>query len=389
MIIDCDSHIMPGDAFAHVDPTLAGRMPTIRLDQRGAFADLEYPGNPAYIPGTTPLPPAHPSHGLSFAGNTDMEARMADYQAMGIDAHLALPQLTGWWSYLIEPATAAAMAHSWNLSLLELMERYPGRVLGAALVALQDVDAAIRELRWAARQGFSTVMLDYIYPVPAHPFGTTLASHRELWPFFEAVEALDIPIILHAVQHGHRILNCPRFLENGLDLCAPSDAQLNLVSLIASGLLDDFPGLKFIYAETGTAYIKPLATQMDARFGHTPIRYDDEGFTAHMRRREHASFRDLLLVPPSVTRERNLQPPSHYFRKNIFWTIETEEPELAEAIAFAGATQFLFATDYPHNDAGGRMKFEDVRLLDEHPAISDPDKELIRCGNARRLFKLD
>jgi predicted TIM-barrel fold metal-dependent hydrolase len=53
-----------------------------------------------------------------------------------------------------------------------------------------------------------------------------------------------------------------------------------------------------------------------------------------------------------------------------------------------GAERFLFATDYPHDDPGGKMKFEDVRLLKENPRISETAKELIRWQNARRLFDL-
>jgi len=40
--------------------------------------------------------------------------------------------------------------------------------------------------------------------------------------------------------------------------------------------------------------------------------------------------------------------------QNYFWTIETEKSELTDAVEFLGAERFL-ATDYPHNDAGGRM----------------------------------
>jgi predicted TIM-barrel fold metal-dependent hydrolase len=59
---------------------------------------------------------------------------------------------------------------------------------------------------------------------------------------------------------------------------------------------------------------------------------------------------------------------------------------LSEAIEFLGAERFLFATDYPHDDPGGRMKFQDVELLRENPKISEADKELIRWRNADRLF---
>jgi predicted TIM-barrel fold metal-dependent hydrolase len=388
MIIDCDSHVMPTDAFAYVDAKFAARVPRLKFDADGLFTDLDFPENPAHFAGTTPLPVAHSSHGLSYRGNSDIDARMRDYEQVGADRHFALPQLTGWWNYLIEPGLAAQMAHSWNVSLLRIMHAYPEKFLGVALVALQDVSSAIRELDWAVAEGFRALVLDYVYPVVEHPYGTTLSSHPELWPFFARVQEHDVPIFLHAVQHGHRMLNNPRFLAHGLDLMAPSDAQLNLVTLITSGLLDDFPDLKFIHAETGTAYIKSLAETMDARFDHIPVRFDEEGFTAGSRRRDNDSFRDMRLVPPTVLRERNTRYPSHYFRRNFFWTTETEEEELVEAIRFLGVEHFLFATDYPHNDPGGRMKFRDVELMREHPHLSAQDKEAIFAGNAQRLFKL-
>lgn len=389
MIIDCDSHIMPRDAFQHVGSEFSFRAPRLKFDEDQLFVDLDFPENPAVqIPGTTPLPVGHSSHGLSYRGNSDIEARLADYERMGVDSHFALPQLTGWWNYLIERELAVAIAHSWNLSLWGLMRRYPRQVLGVAVIPLQDVSASIRELEWATSEGFPAVLLDYVYPVAEHPYGTTLSSHPELWPFFQRVQELDVPIFLHAVQHGHRVLNNPRFQAHGLDLCAPSDSQLNLVSLITSGLLDDFPGLKIIHAETGTAYIKPLAQLMDARFEHIPVRFDEEGFTAGSRRRANPSFQDLRQIPPTVMREKNVHYPSHYFKQNFFWTIETEEAELVDAIEYLGAERFLFATDYPHNDPGGRMKFQDVQLLQDNSRISEADKEAIRSGNAKQLFKL-
>jgi predicted TIM-barrel fold metal-dependent hydrolase len=51
-----------------------------------------------------------------------------------------------------------------------------------------------------------------------------------------------------------------------------------------------------------------------------------------------------------------------------------------------GATQFLFATDYPHDDPGGRMKHKDVQLFEANRDISEADKKLIWHGNAERLL---
>ena len=376
---------MPVDAFSHVPKAMQTLVPQLVFNDDGILTGVNFPGAPAPVLGTTPLPA--PGSGAHYPGNSDMTARLQEYRSMGIDAQLILPQFTGWWSYLIEPELAQSLAHSWNLSMLRLMTENPGIIYGVALVALQDVEQAVGEMQWARDNRFPAVVLDHTFPVREHPYGTTLGSHRELWPFFRSAEALEMPIFLHAVQHGHRIVNLLNFQYDGLDLFAPRDAQMNLVSLITSGLLDDFPGLKFIHAEMGTKAIKSLAQRLDGNFQSTVLSYeDDEGASAGSRRR--LSPKAPQLVPPGVANEKNKLPPSDYFRKNFFWTIETEEPQFAEAVQLLGAERFLFATDYPHDDPGGRMKFKDVALLNAHPEISEGDKERIRCQNAIRLFRL-
>lgn len=385
MIIDCDTHFMPRDAFDSVDEPLKPLVPRLKFGAGGFLSGIEFPGAPPPVPGTTPLPA--PGSGAPYAGNTDMAARLKEYERLGIDRQLILPQFTGWWSYLIEPALACALARSWNVSMLRLMREHPGKVYGVALVALQDVAGAVREMEWAKENGLPAVVLDHTYPVREHPYGTTLGSHRELWPFFRKAEELEMPIFLHAVQHGHRIVNLLTFQHDGLDIFAPREAQMNLVSLITSGLLDDFPGLRFIHAEMGTKSIKSLARRLDAGFRHATVSYeDDEGATAGSRRR--LSPKAPQLVPAEVANEKNKLSPSRYFKNNFYWTIETEEAELAEAVEFLGAERFLFATDYPHDDPGGRMKFKDVEFLAAHPTLSESDKEKIRWQNAKSLFDI-
>jgi predicted TIM-barrel fold metal-dependent hydrolase len=86
--------------------------------------------------------------------------------------------------------------------------------------------------------------------------------------------------------------------------------------------------------------------------------------------------------------EKNKKPASHYFRNNFFFTIETEEAGFPESIDFLGADRFLFATDYPHDDPGGAMKFRDVELLAKHQRISEKDKQRIRFENAAEFLHL-
>ena len=387
MIIDCDTHIMPSDAFDDMPTEFRDKAPIPRYSEEGLLVDIDFPGGPPEVPGVTPLGP--PGSGASMKGLVDLQVRFDEMPVLGVDRQFILPQFSGWWTYMIEPALASAIARSYNLSNLRMMERYGDRIIGVALVQLQDVPAAIREMEWAQKEGFCAVVLDKVYPVQDHPYGESLGSHKELWPFFARAEEMEMPIYLHNIQHGHRISNLPNFQKDGLYLFAPQEGQVSLVSLVTSGLLDEFPGLQFIFTEAGTGFIKPLVERLDAAFNGPPVDYDGDADADVMRGVKAKLRRHRAFYGAEVFLEKNKKPASHYFRNNFYFTIETEEAELPEAIEFLGPERFLFATDYPHDDPGGSMKFRDVQLLAVNQNISDETKELIRHGNAERLFKLN
>jgi predicted TIM-barrel fold metal-dependent hydrolase len=384
MIIDCDSHFMPPDAFDDLDGRFKERAPRLLFDD-GLLKDIVFPAMPPQVPGTTPL--GAPGSGAIMTGLCDIEVRMADYEQLGIERHFILPQLSGWWSYLIDAELGAAMARSYNRAILRLIQRYPGKISGVALVPLQDVPAAIAEINWAKANGFQSAMLDKVYPVKEHPFGEPLGNRGELRPFFAAAEKMPMPLFLHNVQHGHRASNFMAFQRNGLHVFAPQEGQMSLVSLITSGLLDEFPRLQFIFTENGTGWIKPLVRRLDKALDGSLIDYDAEADVNNGQPNKLADrLRSLRAsLPPEEFLEKNKKPASHYFKNNFSFTIETEEPELPEAIEFLGADRFLFATDYPHDDPGGRMKFQDVELLRTNEKISEDAKESIRRLNAERL----
>jgi predicted TIM-barrel fold metal-dependent hydrolase len=384
MIVDCDTHFFPKDAFDYLEGALADRRPRLIFDG-DILRDIEFAEGPYANTAATPLPA--PGSGARYGGMADGASRMAAYAELGIEKQLVLPQFTGWWSYGIEPELGHGIAHSLNVSMLRFAQEHPGAVLPVALVALQDVPSAIAEAVWAHANGFKAVVLDYVMPVAENNLGSPTATHRELWPFFAKCEELDLPIYFHAVQHGHRLVNLRNFQMDGLDIFVPSEAQMNLVALITTGLLDRYPGLKIIHAEQGAGYIQPIAEWLDKLHGPVIAAYEEgEGATPGYRRKLAAKAPQLVTADEANEKNRHL--PSHYFRTNFYWTIETEEPELVDGIDFVGADRFLFATDYPHDDPGGAMKFEDVALLAANDRLSEAVKDQLRYGNAERVFNL-
>ncbi len=391
-LIDCDAHVFPRDSMDYLPPELAHLKPQFEYDEHGHLARTTYPeGWPsdgwAHLPGTTPNNRPGGGSGGKMDGMYDVEVRVQDLITLGIARQVLLPQFGGWgWSGLIEPKLAAAMARSHNLSVLSILKRHPERFFGGALIALQDVPSAIAEITWAHENGFSAVVVDETYAVEDHPFGEALGCVDHIWPIFEAAERLDMPIFLHRVQHGHRIANAVKFRKAGLDFMAPDDGQMTVVSLITSGLLDSYPGLKFIHTETSTGWLRPMVELMDALFAGSPPRsYADLGAQMLNRRTPPVA---TGLPPAEVTSAKNKLAPSSYFKENLWFTIETEERDLVDSVRFLGADRFLFATDYPHDDPGGQMKDKDAELFEANSGLTSDEKELIGHTNAELLFRL-
>ena len=97
MIIDCDTHFMPRDAFDGVSGPLQSSKPRLQFNDADLYVDVDFPGYPTEVAGTSPL--LAPGSGAMFKSLWDPESRMADYNhRLGIDQHVVLPQFSGWWS---------------------------------------------------------------------------------------------------------------------------------------------------------------------------------------------------------------------------------------------------------------------------------------------------
>jgi hypothetical protein len=127
MIIDCDTHVIPPDAFDYLGEEFAALRPVFHFDDKGHYWHCDFPGRPEEVPGTTPLPGIRGA-GTDFDGMCDMEARLEDFAKLGVDMQVIGPQFTAWWSYLIEPELATAMARSHKPGDAEDHEKLSGQV---------------------------------------------------------------------------------------------------------------------------------------------------------------------------------------------------------------------------------------------------------------------
>ena len=219
-------------------------------------------------------------HGVRYAGSPfmDVDVRLAAMDAAGIGRQLLSPNpLTYFGDLPRDDAVAFARRH--NDGLAALVAAHPHRLLGAAQLPVQDVDAAIAEARRAVRDlGLVALYVD------TDPGGRTL-DDPALDPFHEAVVALDVPLFVHPTPLGQADPRLRRF-DLDLQLGFAHDETLAVAALVFGGVLERHPGLDVCVSHGGgaAAYLAGrFARAVSTRAWASP-RLRADGFDAWFRR---------------------------------------------------------------------------------------------------------
>jgi hypothetical protein len=123
MIIDCDTHLMPREAFDGVDGDCIARKPTLKFNDDGLYVDVDFPGYPLEVTEPARYSLLIRREVQEFVGRPVAHGRLR--QEIGHRAACCLAAISGWWSYLVEAELATKMARSHNEALLRLMKEYP------------------------------------------------------------------------------------------------------------------------------------------------------------------------------------------------------------------------------------------------------------------------
>jgi predicted TIM-barrel fold metal-dependent hydrolase len=211
-VIDFDSHVLEPAAvwLEYLDPeyrTLARSSFWHEQDEFGSLTILNgrvvkerpngwLPRAAVWRPGMTDEDIATTDFRAEPAVNPgawDPRARLADLDAMGIDRQVLLPTLFGEYFPLIEnPDVAWALARAYNDWVKAFAAVAPDRLIPAAVLPIQAVSYAVRELKRVVEAGFGVVVLR-----PAFFEGQYLTSptYDALW---EAIEEAGVVAAVHA-----------------------------------------------------------------------------------------------------------------------------------------------------------------------------------------------
>src|SRR5712692_2049788 len=302
-----------------------------------------------------PLKPAD-AWDRSFGGtlgkiNYDPRVQLSDMDLEGIDVQVIFPSSALSDNSIKETDLAVARARAYNDWLAEFCSVDPDRLKGVAIVALQDVDAAIKEVRRAIQQlGHVAVMM------PTNVRDQDIGK-RQFWPFYEAVQGLGVPLAVHGGIHAAERMH-GRF-ESFIavhTVSFPFECMTAMVGLIYGGVPEVFPKMKIAILEGCCGWIPFLMDRMDEEF-------------------EKRGQREAPLLK---------RKPSEYIAsEQFFYGMEIDESTVPYVIQRIGADRLLYASDYPHWDTNWPHT---VSTFWGREDISEVDKRQILGENPQRLY---
>jgi len=329
MRIDIHSHLLLNRAFEGLDSEAKKFKPLIVRESTGELFMLVREKKYGPIPRQL----------------LDVQERIQDMDREGVDIQ-AVSVVPFTLLHEIRDDLAKAVCQAQNDLIADVVRQYRSRLVGIACVPLQNVDMAVEELERSIKDlGMKGVEI-------GSNIGGEYLDSLHLWPFYEKVEQLDVPLIVHPINVAGGERMTKYYLSNLIG--NPVDTSLAIASVIFGGVLDSFPRLKFCFVHAG-------------------------GFIPYQRGRLERGY-NVRKEPKLLVRK----PPSEYIKMMYFDTITHYAPALIYLISTSGADRVVLGSDYPY-DMGDPHPVSTVQALD---SISHEDKEKILGKNAAELLKI-
>ena len=340
--IDSDTHFTPLDAFADLDPKYAEQGPRLVELPSGRYR-IDYPARAPFVP--EHIKPLR----VNGRPKSDfkIEPRLAAMAQDGFDMQVLIPNNAPFY-YDVNAEMGANVSHAYNQAIARILKKYPDKFIGIAAVPLQDIKLAIAEAEYAIKElGLHSVIMYQ------NVNGKDLDSEF-LWPFYEAVEKMAVPLSVHGVDSGP-LIGVERFARYNLDVCLgfPFEVFTAISALIFSGVLDCFPTLRFGYFEVGIGWIPWLLDRLEMAYDARP-----------------------------AARERAKRRPKDCF-SNFFFSFGSEDSTLPDVVKRIGSSRLMIGSDYPHPDGTSPNT---IAMLQARAGLSQRDLDNLLGGTAAEFF---
>jgi predicted TIM-barrel fold metal-dependent hydrolase len=287
-------------------------------------------------------------------GGRDIAHRLADQERDGVAAEVIYPNTSLFLYNSRDAEYQLAVARAYNDWAIELFGPLRRRFAPVAIVPVEDVGEAVREVERVARAGVRSVKIPITNA--RRPY-----NRPEYEPLWAACAANDVVLALHAFSNAEDTYPEDWGEEEGIGgalahmALSMADGQNPVALLISSGALERHPELRFVVVECGAGWLAWLLYVLDEQV-----------------KKKHMWIRPTLRLLPS-----------EYFRRQGFVTF-SDDPVALNNLRFTGAGTLLWGSDYPHDEGTFPHSREVVERIFQ--GVSEADRRAIVRDNAARLY---
>ena len=309
---------------------------------------------------------------LNTSGHDDPGARLADMDRDGIASEVIfhnsfngepMPFLDLGWPEFDNPELTGVGFQIYNRWLADFCGVAPERLIGLAHIPLWDIDAAIKELHWAADHGLRAINFPSARP-------QWIQYNNPHWdPFWAAVEETGLVLATHAGAATdpavQEVAGTPLLLIEA----GGAYNRREVARMILGGVFERFPGLKLAMTEQPGVWIPAALVELDT----------------------------AALAPLPLANSELSKAPSEYFKSNVFVGASFIAPfEVEAAVDDWWWTNIFWGRDYPHPE--GTWRYSDdpedtpmTHLSLRHAMAGIPEDKVraIVGENAARVYGLD
>lgn len=325
MLIDVHNHFYPPE---YLDALSAGDSAvTLTIDDDGNPC-VHYPGD----------------YNVAVRGHRDIDYRHGVLESEGVDTQIITFTTPG--THVETPERAVRFARMVNDAYAKIVREHGGRFSSLATLPLNDPVASVTELKRAVTElGMPGAMLF------SNVNGVALADSR-FHPLYEEANRLGCVLHIHPTD--------PVGVEAMTDYWLMPlvgflfDTTLAAAKLVFAGVPERYPNIKWVLSHLGGA-IPYLAERLD------------RGYEAFPDCRADISIK-----------------PSEYLRRFYYDTVNFDPVAQRLAVDFAGVSQIMAGSDYPHQIGSIPKMKESLGLL----RVSESERAQILGGNAQRVYGL-
>jgi uncharacterized protein len=363
-VLDGDGHVAEPEALweRYLDKPYQEIRPRIITDNRGVaryFIDgwlftkppgkgVGHPGGFIQVAGVS-----------KYAGAYDPQARLKDMDLEGIDIAVLFATVTMGASAGVlptpDPGFDVALCKAYNSWVADYCKADPSRLTFVAVLPTRAIPDAVKELTRCVEK-LGAVGLE----LPTNSQGCFNPGDAYFYPIYEEAERLGVPIFTHPHAGGQIIYAGWERYDNffhGHVIAFPFEQMMACLSVIADGVLERFPRLKFGFLESGVGWVPYWIERMD----------------------EH--YEKLSHLVPNLKR----LPSDWAKHPNVIFSCDPDEKMLPVAVEVLGQDRIMYASDYPHWDA---KTPDSVKLLAERTDLSETVKKKILGENGARMYNL-